>query len=136
MTEKTENNIGRPTVVTAEVLRKLEEAFTWGCSNREACLYADIGETTFYEYRAANSDFAKRIEVLRDSPKLKARAIINKKLNELDGDTAKWYLERKAKDEFSTKTENTNINNNVEIDYQSLNKEKLIEINKLLDEII
>lgn len=130
------NNIGRPTVLTTEVLRKLEQAFTWGCTNREACLYADIGESAFYEYKQANPDFAERIQILRDSPKLKSRAIINKKLEELDDATAKWYLERKAKDEFSTKQETEATNKNFNIDALSVDPEKLKEVNKIIDELI
>lgn len=37
---------GRPTVMTRVVKQKLLEAFSWGCSNKEAALYAGIAEDT------------------------------------------------------------------------------------------
>ena len=44
----------------------------------------------------------------------KARSVIAESLNNKDENTAKWLLERKLKDEFSTKTE-SNINVNGEV---------------------
>lgn len=134
--EKETKEPGRPTVVTSEVLGKLEQAFMWGCSNREACLYADISESTLYDYKAANPAFSEKIEKLKDNPKLKARMIVNKKLDDYDGETAKWYLERKARNEFSTKQETDNFNKNFNIDPNTLDKEKITELSRLLDELI
>jgi hypothetical protein len=45
-------------------------------------------------------------ERLKESLVLKARTVIANSLNNKDENTAKWYLERKKKDEFSTKIEN------------------------------
>lgn len=105
MTKKKKSDVGAPTKFTAETIQKLTEAFLWGCSNAEACLHAGISKSCFYNYKKENKEFLDRIELLCNSPKLKARMIINKKLDESDSDIAKWYLERKAKDEFSTKVE-------------------------------
>ncbi len=41
------------------------------------------------------------------TPQQKADQLINKALNEGDVSTAKWYAERKAKDEFSLRNEIT-----------------------------
>lgn len=111
------NKEGRPTVMTKTVLLKLEQAFAIGATDREACIYADIGESTFYEYCKENKDFAERKEAIKRKPILKAKNIIADSLKKENVDTAKWYLERKAKDEFSQKIEsdNTNTNLNVEI---------------------
>lgn len=107
MAKKKKSNAGRPTVMTQEVLQKLQHAFLMGCKKREACLYAEIPESTFYNYCDKNPEYVEKIEAWQDMPKLKSKVIINKKLEELDADTAKWYLERKAKDEFSTRSEQT-----------------------------
>ena len=45
---------------------------------------------------------------------LKARTVIANALNNKDENTAKWYLERKAKNEFSTKVENETTINGIE----------------------
>ncbi len=99
------NKVGRPAIVTEDVLRKLEEAFAMGCTDKEACLYANIGQTTFYAYQGDNLEFLKRKDELKETPVLRARTTI---LNNLkDPDTAKWFLERKKKDEFSSRSELT-----------------------------
>lgn len=98
---------GRPTVVTEEVLRKLEEAFSYGCTDLEACLHANIGKSTLYDYQEANPAFAERKQELKENIKLHARLNLSHSiLNEKSVDDSKWYLERKCKNEFSTKVEN------------------------------
>jgi hypothetical protein len=39
---------GRPTKMTPDTVKKLEEAFLLGCSDIEACLVADISKQTLY----------------------------------------------------------------------------------------
>lgn len=97
---------GRPTVMTPEVVNKLEQAFSMGCSDLEACLFADISKQTLYDYQAKNPKFTDRKAMLKERLVLKARTVIAEALNKKDENTAKWYLERKRKDEFSTKVEN------------------------------
>ena len=96
---------GRPTVITQDVLRKLEEAFALGCTDVEACFYAGISKTAFYEYQADNPQFAERKEALKEQPVLKARKVVLDAIEEGDKQSSQWYLERKKKDEFSQKTE-------------------------------
>lgn len=98
--------VGRPTVMTPEVVAKLEQAFSLGCSDLEACIYADISKQSLYDYQAKFPEFADRKAMLKEKLILKARTIVADALNNKDENTAKWYLERKKKDEFSTKVEN------------------------------
>lgn len=98
-------DVGRPTVVTDEVLRKLEEAFSIGATDREAILVADIGSTAFYQYCKDNPEFAKRKEELKDMPKYQARHNITNAIKRGDVNVSQWYAERKAKDEFSNRTD-------------------------------
>lgn len=98
---------GRPTDMTPETISKLETAFSMGCSDLEACLYADIGKTTLYNYQNKHPEFVDRKEALKQRLVLKARSVIANALNEKDKDTAKWYLERKKRAEFSTRQETT-----------------------------
>lgn len=100
-----ENKVGRPTVMTEAVLFKLETLFAQGLSDREACLIADISTSAFYNYCEENPDFKERKELLKDKPKIKAKLNIAESIEKGDIDDSKWYLERKAKDEFSTKQE-------------------------------
>lgn len=99
------NKVGRPTVMTDAVIGKLEVLFAMGLSDREACLIADVNPSTLYEYCNKNPDFAERKELLKEKPKTKAKINLSKAIEAEDLDASKWYLERKAKDEFSTKQE-------------------------------
>lgn len=99
------SNAGRPPAVTPEVLTKLESAFAIGATDIEACLFADILVESLYLYQRKNPEYIKRKEMLKQKPILKARNTVANALNEVD--TAKWYLERKKKDEFSLRNELT-----------------------------
>ena len=105
---------GRKTVMTPEIINKLEQAFSMGCSDLEACLFADIGKTTLYNYQNENPEFVERKEKLKEKLVLKARTVIAESLNKQDENTAKWYLERKKKEEFSTKVEQETTFNGIE----------------------
>ena len=93
-------NMGRPTVMTDLVLKKLEEAFAWGCSDKEACIYADISEKTLYNYQDKNEDFLQRKELLKERPVLLARKTVVENL-EKNPNLALKFLERKAPKEFN-----------------------------------
>ncbi len=101
------NKGGRPTKITDEVLRKLKDAFLRGASNSLACIYAGLAESTFYDYCNENERFSEEKEGWKKRPSMKALDIINKSLQEEDINTAKWYAERKMKEEFSLRTEKT-----------------------------
>lgn len=100
--------IGRPTIMTPETISKLEEVFSIGGSDNEACFYAGIGKSTLYNYQQEHPEFVERKEALKERPILKARQTVVKSLD--DADMALKYLERKKKDEFSLRTEFTGQN--------------------------
>jgi hypothetical protein len=99
------NTVGRPTVMTIDTIKALEQAFSLGCSDLEACLHAGISKQTLYTYQKDNPEFIDRKEMLKDKLVLKARTVVAEHLNKNDKETAKWYLERKKKAEFSTRVE-------------------------------
>ena len=101
------NKGGRPTVMTEAVIAKLEEAFLLGCTDLEACLLADISKDALYDYQNKNPEFTERKQRLKETPVLKARTSVVKEL-ESNPELALKYLERKKKDEFSTRQENIN----------------------------
>lgn len=114
--EECKNQVGRPRAIGEEELRKLEEAFKLGCTNREACFYANVCESTFYDFLKEYPEFSEKIDMWKSFEKIKARMVVHKALDNNDKDMAKWYLERKAKDEFSTKYEvDSTVNNKVVI---------------------
>jgi len=121
---------GRPTVMTDETVNKLEQAWSMGCSDVEACLFADISKQTLYDYQHLHPEFVDRKERLKESLVLKARTVIANALNKKDKDTAKWYLERKCKKEFSTREEITGAEGGAiaTYDLSKLDKKTLLEM--------
>ena len=92
---------GRPTVVTDEVVRKLESILQLGVSDGMACQYAKISRSTFYDKLKADEGFSDRIQAAKDLVTIAAGQVVtNNILKNKDVATAKWWLERKAPDEF------------------------------------
>src|SRR3989304_5910312 len=91
---------GRPTKMTPTTLQKLHEAFLWGCSDREACLWADINPDTLYCYQEANPEYSEQKEAWKSCPNIKARRTLVRALDK-DPNLALKYLERKLPREFS-----------------------------------
>ena len=100
-----ESNMGRPTVMTPEVVSKIEYGFMKGLNVTECCHYADISRQAFYDYLEKNPDFTDRIEELKSNPSTKAKLNVVEAIENGDTDLSKWWLERKNKDEFSLKQE-------------------------------
>lgn len=101
--------MARPTKMTNEVIGKLEQAFAFGCSDLEACRFADINPDTLYDYCKKNPEFSERKAQLKLDPVLKAKKTLFESLNDVK--VAQWFLERKCRDEFNIKVENTTENN-------------------------
>ncbi|MBI2342968.1 MAG: hypothetical protein HYV02_01315 [Deltaproteobacteria bacterium] len=59
-----------------EILRKLEEAFAWGATDREACFYAEIAPSTLYRFQQENGEFLDRKRRFQLRPILKARVAV------------------------------------------------------------
>ena len=99
-------DVGRPTLMTPEKVNKLEQAFSLGATDVEACFYAGISKQTLYNYQEKYPEFVDRKAALKDKLVLKARQVVALAMEDGDKQTAQWYLERKKKDEFSIKTVN------------------------------
>ena len=88
----------------ATVVQLLNEAFALGCTDLEACLYADISKSAFYSYQDKHPEFQERKELLKQMPVLQARNAVIQEMKR-DGNLALKFLERKARAEFALKTE-------------------------------
>jgi len=97
--------MARPTIMTDELIAKLREAFLIGATDLEACGYADISKQTLYNYQEKHPEFVDQKQAWKNQPILKAKMTVVKALNEPKD--AQWYLERKKKDEFSSRAEVT-----------------------------
>ncbi len=108
--------MARPKKVTDELVRKLEYAFSKGFNVTEACNYAEISRETYYSYLEKNREFSDKMERAQTALQRRAKINLAERIESGDLDESKYYLERKCKDEFSTKQEiqhsgNMSINN-------------------------
>lgn len=108
--------MSRPKKITDEVVGKLEYAFSKGFNVTEACNYAEICRDTYYEYLKKNKGFSDKMERAQTNLQRRAKINLAEAIESGDLEESKYYLERKCKDEFSSKQEirhsgNMNINN-------------------------
>ena len=129
--------IGRPTVMTKEILAKLEQGFKIGLNDEECCSYADIDAASLYRYQLKNPDFCKLKKQWKLNPIAKAKYTIYRNLD--DNKTAQWYLEKKCSHEFCGNQINNVVNVNNTNQAIQINKEEIKEvidgINQLTDGI-
>lgn len=97
--------MARPSKLSESVVQKLEDAFKLGCTTQEACCYANISTSSYYDWSANNREFSDKMELFKKYLEIKSRTVIAKSLEAGDVKTAMWYLERKNKTEFCTKAE-------------------------------
>lgn len=123
--------LGKPSVMTTETLSKLRQAFLMGCCDREACLYAEIGLQTLYDYQKKNPEYSEQKRTFKAHPILKARKTVFENLGEVK--TAQWYLEKKRPKEFGlkavVKTESGLMRNYIP---KPLTKEETMEIETII----
>jgi len=99
--------VTRPTVVTDDVLSKLNYAFSVGCSDLEACCYAGIGTTTLYRYQEKNEEFRERKNVLKSNPFMKAKEVLYNALLEGDVQVANKMIDRQEGKKVNVDLSNT-----------------------------
>mgnify|MGYP001045582770 CR=1 FL=1 len=86
---------GRPTKFTQETIDKLEAAYLMGCTDIEACLYADVSTTALYNYQEKNPEFVERKQRLKSNPVVMAKGVVLNALEANDINTAHKVIERK-----------------------------------------
>ena len=106
---------GRPTVMTDEVIRKLEAAFMVGATDGEASCNAGIGISTLYDYCVANPNFSDRKETLKNQSGMKAKIIVSKSLDEENLTTAHKVIDRKEGSKIDVTTKGKAFSNNFTI---------------------
>lgn len=94
--------------IVLETLKDMKTAYLIGANTREACHYAGITEEGYNYWRRHMpkellEEWNFLVEKWRDDLILQARATIRDSIK--NPQDAKWFLERKRKDEFSTRTE-------------------------------
>jgi DNA invertase Pin-like site-specific DNA recombinase len=99
--EKSKCDCGRETKMTQVTIALLEEAFSNGGTDKEACFIAGISTTTLYNYCKENPEFLERKEALKEMIKYHAKAnIANAIVKDKSVSLSSWYLEKKLRKEF------------------------------------
>ena len=90
----------RPTTITPDTVRKLEQAFRDGLNVSQACLTSGVGRTAYYEHFNADEEFANKMTLAQQYVTIKAKRLVVQEINDGNLGAAKWWLEHKARDEF------------------------------------
>lgn len=96
---------GRPTVITARVVRLLVTCFQNGLTIRQACWQSGISHEAYYQRVKNDSEFADKMSKAQQLPSMTARTNVMTAIKKGDVSASKWLLERKDKEEFSSKTD-------------------------------
>lgn len=102
--------MARPSSLTPEVVSLLEHSVMDGANITEACQVAGISRETYYKHLKEDEKFADKMADAEEYPSKVAKKNLIERIKRKDVETSKWWLERKKKDEFSTRTENTGAN--------------------------
>lgn len=76
-----------------EQYRIIEETLMMDGTIEEACMLAWITVPTYYNHKNSNPEFARRIAIARQFPKLIARAAVQRRIRQWDAKTALRFLE-------------------------------------------
>ena len=110
--KKKKNLWWRPTRLTDEVLKKLEDAFKVGASISQACIYAGISQQDYFNWIKKYERFFERMEGFKNFPYVFSKEAIFKAINSKDPNvSAKYALEflKRRDPDRKYKTENTNV---------------------------
>ena len=94
-----ENQLSRPNPKIWETeYRIIEETLMLDWTIEQWCMLAGISLQSYYKHKEKNPDFARRMEIARQFPKMVARAAIQKRIRQWDAKVALDYL--KLRDRF------------------------------------
>jgi hypothetical protein len=83
--------------ISEEQYRIIEETLKMDWTIEEWCMLAWISVPSYYKHKEKNPDFARRMEVARQFPKLIARAAVQRRIRQWDAKTALRFLELRDK---------------------------------------
>ena len=75
-----------------EQYRIIEECLRMDGTIEEACILAWISVASYYHHRNTNPDFARRMDIARQFPKMIARAAIQRRIRQWDSKTAMEFI--------------------------------------------
>ena len=91
--------------------RIIEEYLMMDATIEEACMAAGISVPSYYHHKSEHPEFARRMAIAKEYPKVAARAAVMKRIRLWDAKTAMDYLklrDRRYKQEYE-ETESTSV---------------------------
>lgn len=79
----------------------IEECLRLDCTVEEACMTAGISVQSYYKHRDKYPEFARRMELAKQFPKMMARAAVQRRIRQWDSKTALRYLELRDKKRYN-----------------------------------
>jgi hypothetical protein len=92
---------GRPTILTSEVVAKLERCLAAGFSVSVATAVSGVSRSAYYERIALDKEFKDKMRFAEEWSSYKARLTILKAIDNGDVAAARFWLERKCRVEFA-----------------------------------
>ena len=86
---------GRPTKKDENTIQKLESIFKIDWTISEACSYAGISESIYYDWVKSDKKFSEKMRAARDYPFILARKTIMKAMQNDNDKAAMEYLRRR-----------------------------------------
>ncbi len=125
----TNTKVGRPTVLTPEVVSILVTCFQDGMTVREGCWQSVISHEAYYSRIRSDEQFADTMARAQSLATVDARKVVIEAIKHGDLKTSMWWLERKAPDEFGRNSvnnllevsNNTNIKEEINLTDEELN---------------
>ena len=117
-------DIGRPRIVDTDTLLKLKHAFVHGATDEEACIEAEISPRTLYKYQEENPEFLAVKSLWKQDTSYRAKINVSEKIRSGDVPQSNWWLERKNRQEFSTKVEQEQ-SGGITVKWEDMNEEIL-----------
>ena len=100
------NEVGRPTVMSEETVRKLEESLKGGMTVSQACIVSDVSRDTYYRHYKMDEAFSDKMRFAKSYVTMLAKQNIAKAVARGDIGTSKWLLEKQSS--FATYLEEKN----------------------------
>ena len=95
---KHEKKLGRPSKVDEVLVSKLLQGFKMGFNDTECCAFCDISRELLYKLIRNDKIFHDKMLKAKEHPFLMAKQTVMKSMGKFE--TAKWYLEKRRRDEF------------------------------------
>ena len=97
---------GRPTKYSPQVVQRLTDALRGGNTRRASCAVADVSQDSLALWLRIYPEFAEAVEKAEGKAEAKMVSII-RDASETTWQAAAWWLERKHKQEWSSRVEQT-----------------------------